>query len=126
MSAFSVATLCRPNSENEKTRQKLTVIEHPKKREKGLRPVGHRSVECHFGLCLQQTVYGGGFLAEGRRQRAVRIAEIAGIARHRRDRETKPNTEAQSHGEQPRSKVKHKNYFIPARISYDRSRAEWS
>jgi len=35
---------------------------------------------------------GGGVVAEGHRQRAVGIAVIAGIARHRRDRKSKKTT----------------------------------
>jgi hypothetical protein len=52
-----------------------------------------RSVELGLGFCYQQSGYGGGSLAEGRRQRDVaRVAPIAGIARHRRDRKSKPLT----------------------------------
>ena len=53
------ATLCRPDSKNEKTRLKLNPIGVPKNGEKGLRPLGHRSVEWHFDLCFQQRSYGG-------------------------------------------------------------------
>jgi hypothetical protein len=40
-------------------------------KKKGLRQAFDRPFELHFGLCLQQNVYGGGGLAEGRRQRAA-------------------------------------------------------
>jgi hypothetical protein len=40
-----VATLCRPNSKNGKTRLKLSLIEAMKNGKNGVRPVGHRSVE---------------------------------------------------------------------------------
>jgi hypothetical protein len=53
------ATLCRPDSKNEKTRLKLTAIEALKNAKKGLRPLGHRSVELRFDVCFQQNAYGG-------------------------------------------------------------------
>src|SRR5450432_681851 len=59
-------------------------IGHAKQVERGLRPRGDRSVEWHFGLCLQQNLYGGWGLAERRRQRAAKIAGIAVIARDRK------------------------------------------
>jgi len=54
-----VATLCRPDSKNEKTRLKLSLIEALKNGKKGLRPFGHRSVEVRFDFCFQQNAYGG-------------------------------------------------------------------
>jgi hypothetical protein len=54
-----VATLCRPDSKNEKTRLKLSRIRPLKKDEKRFRPVGHRSVEMGFDFCFQQTLMGG-------------------------------------------------------------------
>jgi hypothetical protein len=54
-----IATLCRPNSRNEKTRLKLGRVGRLKNTKKELRPVGDRSVEWHFGFCFQQNVYGG-------------------------------------------------------------------
>jgi hypothetical protein len=66
------ATLCRPNSKNGKTGLKLSLIEALKNGKNGDRPVGHRSVEWHSGLYLQQNGYRpGGSLAEGCRQKAV-------------------------------------------------------
>src|SRR5215472_11845929 len=56
---FGAATLCRPDSKNEKTRLKLSLIEALKNGKKALRPVGHRSVELGFGFCFQQNAYGG-------------------------------------------------------------------
>jgi hypothetical protein len=54
-----VATLCRPDSKNEKTRLKLSRIEALKSGKKGF----DRSVDCpvelHFGFCFQQNAYGG-------------------------------------------------------------------
>jgi hypothetical protein len=50
-------TLCRPNSENEKTRLKLTAIGALENDKQGLRPLGHRSVEWQSNLCFQQIVY---------------------------------------------------------------------
>jgi hypothetical protein len=38
---------------------KLISIRYGKKTEKGLRPVGHRSVEVGFGLCIQQNGIAG-------------------------------------------------------------------
>jgi hypothetical protein len=54
-----VATLCRPDSRNEKTRLKLSRIEPLKNGKKGLRPFGHRTVELGFDFCFQQNAYGG-------------------------------------------------------------------
>jgi hypothetical protein len=39
-----VMTLCRPDSKNEKTSLKLSLIEVPEKREKRLRPLGRIGV----------------------------------------------------------------------------------
>jgi len=39
--------------------KKLSAIEGQNEAEKELRPSGHRSVELHFGVCLQQNVYAG-------------------------------------------------------------------
>jgi hypothetical protein len=50
-------TRCRPNSKNKKTELKLSLIVTRKNGEKGHRPVGHRSVEWHLGLYLQQNVH---------------------------------------------------------------------
>jgi hypothetical protein len=36
---------------------KKIVISTSKAGEKGLRPLGHRSVKWHFGVCLQQNAY---------------------------------------------------------------------
>jgi hypothetical protein len=68
-----VMTLCRPDTWNEKTSLKLGPIGRLKNRKRGFRPLGHRSVELHFGLCFQQRPMGGGVVAEGRRQRATEI-----------------------------------------------------
>jgi len=73
----SIATLCRPDSKNGKTGPKLIAIGSLKNVKKGLRPVGHRSVELHFGFCFQQNAYGGwgrgwGTQAEGRKNRRHR------------------------------------------------------
>jgi len=54
-----VATLCRPDSKNEKTRLKLSLIEALKSGKKELRPFGDRSVELGFDFCFQQNAYGG-------------------------------------------------------------------
>jgi hypothetical protein len=37
----------------------MTPIWLAKMTEKGLRPLGDRSVELHFGFCFQQNTYGG-------------------------------------------------------------------
>jgi hypothetical protein len=55
----AVATLCRPNSKNEKKRLKLGMIGRLKNAKKELQPLGDRSVELGLGLCFQQSVYGG-------------------------------------------------------------------
>jgi hypothetical protein len=52
-SAKQFATLCRPDSKNEKTRLKLTAIEALGNGKNGVRPVGHRSVELGFDFCFQ-------------------------------------------------------------------------
>jgi hypothetical protein len=38
---------------------KMTPIRQGKTSEKGLRPLGHRSVKLGFDFCFQQNVYGG-------------------------------------------------------------------
>jgi len=43
----------------EKT-SKMTPIQSRKTTEKKLRPLGHRSVELEFSICLQQNLMGGG------------------------------------------------------------------
>jgi hypothetical protein len=66
-----VATLCRPDSRNEKIKLKLSRIGLLKNIKNGFdRPVD-RSVELGFGLCFQQNLMGVGPVAEGRRQRAA-------------------------------------------------------
>jgi len=55
----SVTTLCRPNSENEKTRLKLGQIGPLKNTKKGFDRSVDRSVELGLGFCYQQSVYGG-------------------------------------------------------------------
>jgi len=47
-SFLCVATLCRPDSKNEKTRLKLTAIEALKNGKKGLRPFGRQ--DCRIGV----------------------------------------------------------------------------
>jgi len=42
-----------------KKTSKMTPIRLAKTTEKGLRPLGHRSVELHFGFCFQQSAMGG-------------------------------------------------------------------
>jgi len=42
-----------------KRTRKITAIRLVKTTEKGLRPLGHRSVELHFDFCLKQNAYGG-------------------------------------------------------------------
>jgi hypothetical protein len=54
-----VATLCRPNSKNQKTEPKLRLIVTLKNGEKEHRPLGDRSVELHFSFCYEQNAYGG-------------------------------------------------------------------
>jgi hypothetical protein len=56
---LGVATLCRPDSKNEKTRLKLSRVEALKNEKEGFRPFGDRSVELGFGFCFQQNAYGG-------------------------------------------------------------------
>jgi hypothetical protein len=56
---WQIATLCRPNSRNEKTRLKLSQIGPLKNRKNGFQPFGHRSVELHFDFCFQQNAYAG-------------------------------------------------------------------
>jgi hypothetical protein len=55
------------------------MIQGQNKAKKGLRPVGHRSVEVGFGLCFQQKWY-------PRVGVGAQCAPIAGIARHHRHR----------------------------------------
>jgi hypothetical protein len=52
--ALPVATLCRPDSKNEKTRLKLGQIELLKNGKKGFDSSVDRTVEWHFGFCFQQ------------------------------------------------------------------------
>jgi hypothetical protein len=56
---YRFATLCRPDTKKEKSRLKLSAVGGLKNEERRLRPLGHRSVELHFGVCLQQNAYGG-------------------------------------------------------------------
>jgi hypothetical protein len=56
----SLATLCRPNSKNGKTRLKLKRIEALKNGKKGLRLSYDCLVEWGFGFCFQQSAMGGG------------------------------------------------------------------
>jgi len=71
----------------------MTPIRLVKTSEKGLRPLGHRSVELHFSFCFQQNVLGGwgrGLKDTGRglaRKRAYRRDRRN--RRHRRDRKSK-------------------------------------
>jgi hypothetical protein len=53
-SAKQFATLCRPDSKNEKTRLKLTAIEALKNGKKRLRLPFERPFELGFGFCFQQ------------------------------------------------------------------------
>jgi hypothetical protein len=62
----------------------LTAIGALKSGKKGFDRSVDRSVELGFDFCFNKTLMGGGFLAEGRRQKAARIAVIAGIARDRK------------------------------------------
>jgi len=57
--AFTVATLCRPDSQNEKIMLKLSQIELLKNIKNGFDRSVDRSVELHFAFCLQQKLYGG-------------------------------------------------------------------
>jgi len=75
---------------NGKRRLKLNRIGPLKNAKQELRPFGDRSVELGLRLYFQQRFMGGGSMAEGRRQRAMEIAEIAGIADIARDRQSKP------------------------------------
>jgi hypothetical protein len=71
---LSVATLCRPNSKNEKTGLKLGQIGTVKKGKKGFdRSVTARS-NCTLAFVFNKGLWGVGVVAEGRRQRAARIA----------------------------------------------------
>jgi hypothetical protein len=54
-----LATLCRPDSKNEKTGPKLIVIEALKSEKNGLRLSCDCLVELGFGFCFQQNAYGG-------------------------------------------------------------------
>jgi hypothetical protein len=77
------ATLCRPNSKNEKTGRKLIAIRALKNVKKRGRQAFERPFELGFGLCFQQNVQGVGSLAEERRQRDVKeIAKIAETAKN--------------------------------------------
>src|SRR5689334_7564792 len=67
------ATPCRPDSQNQKTRLKLSQIGLLKNIKKWLRQPFDRPVELHFGLCFQQSAMGVGVVAERRRQRAARV-----------------------------------------------------
>jgi hypothetical protein len=58
-SANQFATLCRPDSKNEKTRLKLTAIEALKNGKKGFDRSVDSSVELGFDFCFQQNAYGG-------------------------------------------------------------------
>jgi hypothetical protein len=55
----SVTTLCRPDSKNEKTRLKLSLIEALKSGKKDFDRSVDRSVELGFDFCFQQNAYGG-------------------------------------------------------------------
>jgi hypothetical protein len=59
----------------------LSLIGALKNGKKGFDRSVDSSVELWFGFCFQQNAYGGGGLAEGRRQW---VARIAGIARDRK------------------------------------------
>ena len=54
-----VATLCRPDSKNEKTRLKMSLIGALKNGEKGFDRSVDSSVEFGFDFCFQQNAYGG-------------------------------------------------------------------
>jgi hypothetical protein len=54
-----VATLCRPDSKNEKTTLKLSRIEALKNGKKGFDRSVDRTVELRFDFCFQQNAYGG-------------------------------------------------------------------
>jgi hypothetical protein len=66
----------------------MTPIQQGKTTERGVRLVGHRSVELHFGVCLQQNAYGGwgrGLKDTGRGlQKSPKSRVIAAIARDRK------------------------------------------
>jgi hypothetical protein len=87
-------TLCRPDSKNGKIRLKLTAVGALRNKKKGLRPFGHRSVELGFGLCFQQSVYGGwdrGYKDAGRGlQESPESRVIADIARDRKSKTYRP------------------------------------
>jgi hypothetical protein len=59
-SAKQFATLCRPNSKNEKTGRKLTAIEALKNVKMRGRQAFDRPFELGLNLCFQQNVQGGG------------------------------------------------------------------
>jgi hypothetical protein len=56
---YRFATLCRPDSKNEKTRLKLTAIEALKNGKKDFDRSVDSSVELRFDFCFQQNAYGG-------------------------------------------------------------------
>src|ERR1043166_1004046 len=82
-SAFrqNVATLCRPDTRNEKTGLKLTVIRGLKNGEKGFDRSVDRSAEWHFVFVFNKGAMGGGSMAQGRRQRAAKRSGDLVIAR---------------------------------------------
>jgi hypothetical protein len=53
------ATLCRPDSKNEKTRLKLSLVEALKNGKKAFDSSVDRPFELGFGFCFQQNAYGG-------------------------------------------------------------------
>ena len=53
---WRAATLCRPDSWNEKTGLKLTSIEAPKNAKKGFDRSVDSAVELGLGFCFQQNV----------------------------------------------------------------------
>jgi hypothetical protein len=57
--ASQIATLCRPDSWNEKTGPKLTAIGALKNVKKGFDRAVDRSVELGLGFCFEQRSYGG-------------------------------------------------------------------
>jgi hypothetical protein len=58
-----------------KKTHKMTSIRQAKMTEKGLRPLGHRSVELRLGVCFQQKPYPRvGYVAGKHRQRAAKWA----------------------------------------------------
>jgi len=55
-----VTTLCRPDSKNEKTRLKLSLIEALKSGKKSFDRSVDSPVELHFTFCFQQNLWGVG------------------------------------------------------------------